>query len=670
MESQNLLLDQEMGGDASPLPDPQARRGRVMAALGSMAVLAVVGVVGSTGHVPHAGLVQHSGSPTDHVVVLAEEDGDDDDDDDDDDADDADDAAEADDADDEDEAEEAAKDAAAKKKAEAEAKTKAKEEAAALKAAAKLTDQANNFKTKSDHLKSNAQDLEKKEKGLEDVVAKTKKEASQNREDAEKARAHAEELQKKAADMLKQSKEEDAKAGSLDKDASKQDGVTKLTQQQADDLSKKADAAEKNAMDTLTEAMDAESQALQSTADQRMCIGLPGVMLRGAGPTDFGRVVGNVTISDDVQCNDWCLKHNECQQSVFSWDTKTCELFTEALAEPIYFRESWPWYNSSFCSLVHKKDDMLAKLHKVYDQKPWVPEAHNCSWGSDNCIHTKCCADSCKANWDWSKCEYFTCWQKDEFFAGCSVGAADANWDGTRLGGHDNGEIGPVDDGKLIQGTRLYCFTVVMWNQAPKEGWMNSEAELANHWKDKELGIMQCDDYSMFDGLEGGSEHNIQSFIQAWKKVKDDGRYKNNDWTIKVDADAVFLPDHFRKKVQWIYKTPQGAALYMRNTHYKFMFLGALEVLTREGTEVFLERSWECEAKLGQQGGEDYWLQQCLEGLGLNFQTDTTLLHDKYAEDENCADPNGVAHHFFKKIDAWDVCWGLSNDAWNNAHPE
>jgi len=73
---------------------------------------------------------------------------------------------------------------------------------------------------------------------------------------------------------------------------------------------------------------------------------------------------------------------------------------------------------------------------------------------------------------------------------------------------------------------------------------------------------------------------------------------------------------------------------------------------------------------LGQQGGEDYWLLQCLEGLGVDYQTDESLLHDKYAADENCEDGYRVAHHFFKKIDDWEECWDTANNAWNNEHPE
>merc|ERR1712083_1284471 len=72
-----------------------------------------------------------------------------------------------------------------------------------------------------------------------------------------------------------------------------------------------------------------------------------------------------------------------------------------------------------------------------------------------------------------------------------------------------------------------------------------------------------------------------------------------------VDPDAVFFPEHLRQKIRWNYRTPHGSAVYLKNTFYKFKFLGAIEALTREALQLYFERGWECEAHLGQQGGED-----------------------------------------------------------------
>lgn len=543
----------------------------------------------------------------------------------------------------------------------------------------KADDEVKSAQATKDEADKETEEAEKAIQDAKDLVAKAEKMKKDAAEKAEEMKKEAEDQQKQAEkdakDLQEKSKELQDKAKDMKTDSKKKTNISEQRAEHAEELKQKADETKKKAEQNEQTAADDEDKSLKETADQRTCIKLPGVKLKGGQTLEFPALVGNQTIDDEWKCSDWCQKLKGCKQAVFQWETKTCELFEEAQDEPERFRERWPGYNSTYCGAPEEQEDMLAKLKKVYDAKPWVPPPHNCSWASESCLDTGCCADVCMATWDFvaDECQYYTCYKRDENFAGCKTGGPPEGWDGTVLGGHPNGEVAPAPEGKLVQGTRLYCFTVVMWDKPPDAGWMSSEGEIANHWKEEGKNIMQCDDHSFFDGQGGGSVHNIQSFISAWNMVKDAGLWKNNDWSIKVDPDAVFFPDHFRAKVQYNWRTPQGATLYMRNTFYKFQFLGALEALTNEATEIFLERSWECEAHLGQEGGEDYWLLQCLEGLGIDFQTDVALLHDKYAADENCGDPNGVAHHFFKKIDSgdgWDNCWNTANEAWNNAHPE
>lgn len=536
-----------------------------------------------------------------------------------------------------------------------------------------LLDNAVSLSKKADSLDEDAHKLSDKSSILVKDAEALKSEAKKEENDVSSKRAKAEELRKKADEMRKQASDLVQEATTLDGEAGKKsDSATQKTHK-AQDLAHKSESKKKSALDDRKHAGHAQEEAWKAIAGQRMCIRLPGVKLKGTRPNTFQPVVGNHTIQDEWQCSDWCQKNVKCKQAVYTWETKTCELFEEATAEPLGFRDRWPFFNSTYCGALDEKTNMLDMLHKVYERKPWVEPPHNCSWAGDNCLNTGCCADVAKADWQFTEFQDYTCFKRDENWAGCKTGGPPADWDGANLGGHPNHEVKPAPEGKLVQGTKLYCFTVVMWDQPPAEGWMNSEAELVNHWKEQGKGICQCDDWSLFDGIGGGSVHNIQSFIHAWKLVQDDGRWKNNDWSIKVDGDAVFFPEHLRQKIMWSYRTPQGSAVYLRNTFYKFKFLGALEALTREALEVYFEHGWECEAHLGQQGGEDYWLEQCLEGLGIDFQTDESLLHDKYASDGNCNDPYGVAHHFFKKIeggDGWDVCWDQANNAWNGAHKD
>merc|ERR1712062_237385 len=39
-------------------------------------------------------------------------------------------------------------------------------------------------------------------------------------------------------------------------------------------------------------------------------------------------------------------------------------------------------------------------------------------------------------------------------------------------------------------------------------------------------------------------------FIQAWKAIRTEGVWASHDWTVKVDADAVFLPMRLRTNLE------------------------------------------------------------------------------------------------------------------------
>merc|ERR1711972_695979 len=122
-------------------------------------------------------------------------------------------------------------------------------------------------------------------------------------------------------------------------------------------------------------------------------------------------------------------------------------------------------------------------------------------------------------------------------------------------------------------------------------------------------GIFQCDGYDVFaaepdtlgtskDNIEveaiqipkisvgvsqDGTAGNAKLFMAVWDKVIEGGRFRNYDWTIKVDPDAVLVPwrirDHMRPHV--------GQKVYVVNCN-KFpnspnfpMMYGAVEVFSQ-----------------------------------------------------------------------------------------
>merc|ERR1711920_1167422 len=60
---------------------------------------------------------------------------------------------------------------------------------------------------------------------------------------------------------------------------------------------------------------------------------------------------------------------------------------------------------------------------------------------------------------------------------------------------------------------------------------------------------------------ETGAWVNTGMFKQIWKAIGEKGTYKNFDWTVKVDPDAVFLPHRLIQRIKWIPRLEHGVVL-------------------------------------------------------------------------------------------------------------
>ncbi|CAK0863902.1 unnamed protein product, partial [Prorocentrum cordatum] len=365
-------------------------------------------------------------------------------------------------------------------------------------------------------------------------------------------------------------------------------------------------------------------------------------------------------LNSSQACADWCRQHAACAEATFSRvgvpeGGEQCRLF-EARGELYDFRDD---FNASWCGALEEVDHLLWEVKKLFEQKPWVGDnygAHPCSFGGDDCSQTRCCGTQ-TCDWSFTSCEYFQCVRKDEYYAGCTD-APEAGWDGEVLGGGPNEDDLPrAEEGKLVHPGSLFCFTVVMPGERSSAGVSESESALVETARETKSGIYSCDDQMVVDGWEdgGGSEANIDVFISYWKKVQNDGRYLLHDWLIKADADCVFVADRVKARFE-IFRPPAGAAVYFRNTEFKFNFMGAFEMMSREGAQVFFAGAWQCDGKMDHKGGEDYWMRLCLDTLGLRYIADPSLLYDKYAAQNGCADERAAAFHFYKTPETYREC--------------
>jgi len=103
--------------------------------------------------------------------------------------------------------------------------------------------------------------------------------------------------------------------------------------------------------------------------------------------------------------------------------------------------------------------------------------------------------------------------------------------------------------------------------------------------------------------------------------------WSSKDWTVKVDADAVFLPERLRKKLSTIEVTTNG--IYLENCKYvKFGFFGNLEVISKQGVATYVANIDDCKSSLNYMGsdedfggepwGEDLFAQRCMDLHGVD----------------------------------------------------
>jgi hypothetical protein len=516
-------------------------------------------------------------------------------------------------------------------------KQKAEKEMKAAKAAKdkaqEKVDAAEAVKERAAGRLQGAKDLAKQAAGMRAKAAQAMKDADDLDRDAEKAT-------KEAADMEQKANHSYAQAAKIDKKAAHHKKEADAEWKKADDIKDKAD---------------------KELDKHRECLDMPGVRLN-KGENEILAAEGNDSIWNAEICRHRCLENTECQQMVWVGWKNGCYLYGDRLADAVEFKDV---FNSSFCGFRSEGDELQELLDTTYKQVPWIPPVKECSWSGEDCSSTNCCNDV-ECDKDFSNCRGFTCYRQDEYFAGCLLDPAEDGWSNEILGGpRETREVQPADEGVKVQGTSLFCFSVISWDApAPKAFWA-SEREMAAHIKKHKLSIFQCDEGDFFSGYqtpkaEWGSFSNIDAFVSVWQDVKNDGRWRNHDWTVKVDADAVFFPSRLKDHLVKL-RTPRNSRVYVKNIDYQFQFMGALEVMTKEALELYFEKGDQC-IRGEHQGGEDFFMKGCLDAIGADHMVDFELLQDKYCltcadRDNGCTDGWHVAYHFHKKMISWDWCY-------------
>jgi len=258
--------------------------------------------------------------------------------------------------------------------------------------------------------------------------------------------------------------------------------------------------------------------------------------------------------------------------------------------------------------------------------------------GGENCITQKCC-----------QLTGYTCYEIHSGYAKC-MKKCTPGVDGTCI---TQALLSSAQRSSITySGTTLFCFSFYMKDTGSTKKSYDLELLRTNLF----LGssIFGCEAYRVFsdvsewlspgkvdtvkiDDVENnfhfakrkfnGYWINSNIFIQIWRKIKEENMWSSKDWTVKTDADAVFLPMRLRKKLDSLEVTPNG--IYLENCKYIHLGLhGCLEVLSHQAASTFMANLDDCKMSLNYLGrekllhyepwGEDVFVQRCMDLHGVD----------------------------------------------------
>lgn len=223
--------------------------------------------------------------------------------------------------------------------------------------------------------------------------------------------------------------------------------------------------------------------------------------------------------------------------------------------------------------------------------------------------------------------------------------------------------------GKPIQGDSLFCIMLYRPNSTEETRMLLA--------KKNGVGIFGCNesmtieaprtgevypvDVAMIPNLPGSENHTVELkdefvgafgtevFLDAFKKIWEDGRFKKWDWTVIAGAEYIFFPDRLRAHLRGLRAPPQ-TPIYIKNAEDDVDpslgqngFVGSIEVLSNRAMldlfanaeacqKNFTGGTWDAET-FAPSGGEGFF-GLCLSAAGVGFMVDSNIFPSGY--DPSC----------------------------------
>jgi len=337
--------------------------------------------------------------------------------------------------------------------------------------------------------------------------------------------------------------------------------------------------------------------------------------------------------------------------------------------------DQWQW---DACAPIGSRAPKLASAIMSAKRRvgSWVEQ--RCAAKGENCAHSGCCHEVGT-----------TCFKKDEKYATCMESCNSTMILEDRNETWSCDALGPTSWGLATRGyPSLYCISLYM----PE----SYEGPLLKSVLSRGAGIFACDGFDVFANHEDelgatesgvlvkplliprisvgvsqdGTAGNAELFMAVWDKVIAQGRFRNYDWTIKVDPDAVVLPwrlrDHLASHIgKNVYVV--NCDKYPMSPNFPMMY-GALEIFSQAAMATYSENSDRCGKELPwHPWGEDYFMTHCMDYIGVSRISDFGVLGDNVCLGSHCGDPAVAAFHPFKTQSTWHRCWNAANGLPDNS---
>lgn len=278
----------------------------------------------------------------------------------------------------------------------------------------------------------------------------------------------------------------------------------------------------------------------------------------------------------------------------------------------------------------------LYSLERKEDRIGIEPSLPACSKPGENCYSTGCCQVSGH--------ECFTRWPgRAQCNETCTVG--EAGFTCEIVSPHSVPVVRPL-------GQKLYCFSVYTKDTGNAADPNNEELELLKAQFRNGVSIFTCEQWDVFSDVsvflghdtheatirvddvlgefhqvktqETGTWVNWGLFYQVWIKIREVGKWEQTDYTVKVDADAVFVPERLRDWLSTVKGDSQHGMYFENCKNVQYGFFGHLEVLSNTATRVLTQYLENCHAEFAPCAntgcdwnsgawGEDMFAQRCMD---------------------------------------------------------